>query len=119
MSELKLLQSAADFDALLESSHRAPVLLLKHSLTCPISSSAYREVRDFLADRSSDDDPVPALIEIQRAREVSTYVAQRTGVRHESPQALLIRDGEVVWHASHYSVRKDALGRALAAVPSS
>jgi monothiol bacilliredoxin len=34
-------------------------------------------------------------------------------VRHESPQALLLAGGEVVWHASHGSIRAEALASAL------
>ena len=56
---------------------------------------------------------VAAIIEIQRARDVSGAVAERTGVRHQSPQALLIRDGKVVWYASHYSIQATAIDQAL------
>jgi hypothetical protein len=34
-------------------------------------------------------------------------------VRHETPQALLIQDGRVVWSASHFRVTADAVGAAL------
>ena len=52
------------------------------------------------------------MIEIQRARPVSIALAERTGVRHESPQALLLRDARVVWHASHYQIHLTALEKA-------
>ena len=54
-------------------------------------------------------------IEIQNAREVSNAVAEKTGVRHESPQALLLRDGEVVWNASHGAITVESLAGALEA----
>jgi bacillithiol system protein YtxJ len=34
-------------------------------------------------------------------------------VRHETPQALLIRDGRVVWTASHFRVTGGALETAI------
>jgi bacillithiol system protein YtxJ len=53
-----------------------------------------------------------ALIEIQRARPVSNALAERTGVPHESPQAILLRNAQVAWHASHYDINLTALERA-------
>jgi bacillithiol system protein YtxJ len=40
----------------------------------------------------------------QHARNVSTAIAERTGIRHESPQAIVLKDGKPVYHASHYDV---------------
>jgi bacillithiol system protein YtxJ len=97
---------------LVEASKQQPVLFFKHSLTCPVSDSAFREYLAFLADRS--DDAAYTLIEIQNARPVSNHVAEATGVRHESPQAILLRDGKPVWHASHWKITRQALAAALA-----
>jgi bacillithiol system protein YtxJ len=35
---------------------------------------------------------------------VSDAAAQRLGIRHETPQAILLRDGRVVWNASHFRI---------------
>ncbi|MCP4655372.1 MAG: bacillithiol system redox-active protein YtxJ [bacterium] len=113
MSELTRLQSVAEIDPLLERSREVPVLIFKHSLTCPISRRAYGEYQRYLDQRPEGDPTVCTLVEIQNARDVSATLARRTGVLHESPQALLLRDGEVVWHASHGSIRAEALKRAI------
>jgi bacillithiol system protein YtxJ len=115
MSEPERLQSAADVEPLWEKSHQVPVVIFKHSLTCPISRRAYREWERFLKERPADDPTVPVLVEIQNARPASKAVAQRSGIRHESPQALVVRDGEVVWHASHGAIRAEKLHRAVEA----
>jgi thioredoxin 1 len=44
---------------------------------------------------------------------LSAAVAKRLGVRHETPQALLIRGGRVVWSASHFRVTGGALEAAI------
>lgn len=111
MPEPTRLASLADLDEAVEASRERPVFLFKHSLTCGISASAYRAFRSF-ADRRAED-ALFALVEIQRARPVSTGIAERTGVRHESPQAILLRDGRPVWHASHWEIGEAALERAL------
>ena len=55
------------------------------------------------------------LIVVQHARPVSNAVVERFGVRHESPQALLLRDGRVVWHASHWRDHRAGLEDAITA----
>ena len=42
-------------------------------------------------------------------RDLSLLAAEETGVAHKSPQALLIRDGRVAWHASHGQITTHAL----------
>lgn len=85
-----------ELDALLEKSSEQPIVLFKHSVTCPISSGVYHEISNADADIN--------LIIVQTARNVSTAIAERTGVRHESPQAIVVKNGAVVYHASHYDV---------------
>jgi bacillithiol system protein YtxJ len=53
------------------------------------------------------------MVTVQTHRDVSNAVSARLGVRHETPQALLVRDGRVVWAASHFRVTADAVQRAL------
>ncbi len=102
-------ETLADMKALedsLERSHVAPVVLFKHSTTCPISSAAYREMSKFNAA------PV-ALVVVQSARGVSNEIAARTGIAHASPQAIVLRNGEAVWSASHYDITADAVTHAV------
>lgn len=86
-------------------SHDEPVVLFKHSTTCPISAAAYQQMSGY-------DGPV-SLIIVQSAREISQRVAALTGVRHESPQTIILRKGKAVWSASHWSITADAVKSAL------
>jgi bacillithiol system protein YtxJ len=115
MAEIRKLQSIEEIDQLIEQSRARPVMIFKHSLSCPISSMARREYDRYLDGRPQDDPVVHTLIEIQNARPVSNAVAEKTGVRHESPQALLLKDGKVVWHESHGSIRVESLNAAVGA----
>ena len=47
-----------------------------------------------------------SMVEVVRFRPISQYIAQKTSVRHESPQILVIVNGEVIYHASHSEVNK-------------
>ncbi|MFQ5350770.1 MAG: bacillithiol system redox-active protein YtxJ [Thermoanaerobaculia bacterium] len=112
MSDLTKLSSLEELDDWMGRSRRQPVWVFKHSLTCPISAVALEEFREFVID--GGDVTGHALIEVQTARELSDELARRTGVRHESPQALLLRNDQAVWHASHSRIKADSLRRASA-----
>ena len=92
-------------EQVLARSHNEPVILFKHSTTCPISASAYRQMSQVNGDVS--------LVVVQRAREVSNEIEARTGIRHESPQAIILRNGEAVWTASHFDITSDAVEKAV------
>ena len=91
-------------DNLLSDSKQKPVILFKHSNACPISARAYREMEK-LEDVN--------LLEIQAAPEISREVEKLTGVTHESPQVILLRDGKAVWDASHFDVNAASVSQAL------
>lgn len=94
----------AALENLIIVSRDRPVVVFKHSNACPISSRAYREM--------SKLDNIN-LIEVQTAREVSLEVAQVTGIRHESPQVIILRNGIAVWNASHYDVDAVTVSEAI------
>ncbi len=105
------LKTPDDLDRLVEVSSTEPVLIYKHSLTCGTSSMALEEIKDLLAGP-----PLGAhvgLVLVQSARLLSNEVSSRFGLRHESPQVILVRDGRVVWHASHFRVTAAAIKDAL------
>ena len=54
------------------------------------------------------------LVVVQERRGLSNAIEQRLRIRHETPQLLLIRNGRVVWHASHWGITDTAMRRALA-----
>jgi bacillithiol system protein YtxJ len=93
------INNAAELDALIEKSNERSVILFKHSTTCPISAGVYQEISNADADIN--------LIVVQHARDVSAAIAEKTGIRHESPQAIVLKNGKVVYHASHYDVTAD------------
>ncbi len=86
-------------------------LIFKHSLTCPISMAAYEELEKYLAHPSSKVNYY--LVVVQTARDVSNKVAADLAVEHESPQAILLHNGKVLWHASHRAITAPALTQAI------
>lgn len=99
--------STEELDGLLEKSSERPVFLFKHSLTCPISAGVFEIVSGIDADVH--------LVVVQHTREVSNEIAAKTGVRHESPQAIIVREGRPVYYASHYDVTVEDIEKNLEA----
>jgi bacillithiol system protein YtxJ len=101
-------QRVQDLEALqvlLEQSKEKPVVIFKHSTTCPISAGAYQQMA-VLKDEV-------ALVEVQSAGDISREIAASTGVEHESPQVIILRDGKPVWHSSHWDITKETVEKAL------
>jgi bacillithiol system protein YtxJ len=93
----------------LQDSNERRILVFKHSTTCPISAAAYNEVTRFAANHST---PV-YLVKVIEDRPLSNYIAEHLQVRHASPQALVVENGEVVWNTSHYDITESALDQAV------
>ena len=100
------LESIDDLDRLIDSSHERPVVIFKHSASCGISSGVFNVV-----DGGMETDV--HLVVVQRSREVSNHIAHLTGIRHESPQAIVLRNGRPHWNASHWAITTDALSKAI------
>jgi len=108
MAIIQRIDDVSALNELIERSRERTVWVFKHSLTCGTSTAAWSEFQRFAAEQP-EDGAVYALIEVQSARAVSAALAERTGVRHQSPQVLLLRDTQVTWHASHYQISVRAL----------
>jgi len=98
--------SEDDFRRMLADSAHGPVLLLKHSTSCPISAAARRAYVQF-----ADTMPEVACREVLviEQRPLSRQIAEETGVAHQSPQVILFVNGQPVWHASHWNITIEAL----------
>jgi len=84
-------------------------VLYKHSPICPTSSLARDEMVVLMGRR-----PVPVyLLDVVRHRLLSRTLAERLGVAHASPQAIILRDGVGVWHRSHFDIQAEVVARAL------
>jgi bacillithiol system protein YtxJ len=88
-------------------------VVYKHSPICPTSGLAYEEIRSLR--RLQQDVPV-YLVDVIHSRLLSRYIAERLGVVHASPQAIILRSGVPAWHGSHFDLRADTMARKLEAL---
>ncbi|MEO6235979.1 MAG: bacillithiol system redox-active protein YtxJ [Vicinamibacterales bacterium] len=109
------LTSADSLDAAIAESREHPVLLFKHSRYCGVSCEALDELQSHMEGAS--DGVAYKMITVQTHRPVSDAVTERLGLRHETPQAILLRDGQMVWNASHFRITATQLRQAISAAP--
>lgn len=111
MNELTPLMDIAALEAAIEESAERPVLLFKHSRNCGISCEAFDELQHHLSTGLRA--VAYKLITVQSHRGVSDEASARLGVRHETPQAILLKNGRPVWNASHFRITAHELHRVV------
>jgi len=112
MAVFKEITCSQDLGDIMDESCQRNIILFKHSTTCPISARAWGEVQNFI--QKSSGDILVAMIKVIESRPVSNQVTADLGVMHQSPQALLISNKKVLWHASHQAVTQENIKKALA-----
>ena len=96
------LESAQQLNTLVERSKTVPCLILKHSTTCSISAIAKTRL-----ERNWDFAPTEMeayYLDLLKFRRLSQAIAEKFNIHHESPQVLLIRNGDCMYDASHLDI---------------
>ena len=101
--ELRRVKDEQDLQGVL----REPIAVLyKHSPLCGLSAIAAGEVRTFVEEKP--ETPV-YMLDVIRDRHLAREVERQLGIRHESPQVIVLRGGAPVWDGSHRGVTAEAL----------
>lgn len=104
-NQFALINDKSALEDLITRSADEPVIVFKHSNSCSLSSMAFSELAP-LGQQVN-------LIEVQRTPGLSQEIEKRTGLRHESPQVIVLRQGKVVWDASHFKIKIEAVKTAV------
>jgi bacillithiol system protein YtxJ len=97
------LKSTAQLDQIREESKTTPVLIFKYSNRCSVSQLALDRFERKWSDEKAGSIK-PYFLDLISFREVSNRIALQFKVQHESPQVLLIKNGESVYHGSHFDI---------------
>ncbi|MBL4670102.1 MAG: bacillithiol system redox-active protein YtxJ [Flavobacteriales bacterium] len=102
------IKSEEDLENLIKESFsdNLGVAIFKHSTRCSISSVAKMRLTSFW--NFEDELPIYYL-DLISFREISGLIAEKFGVQHESPQLLIIKNGDCIYNASHMSISVKAL----------
>ncbi|WP_316793467.1 bacillithiol system redox-active protein YtxJ [Pedobacter frigoris] len=87
-------------------------LIFKHSTRCSVSAMAKRRFE-------MDWEAIPAdtslyFLDLISYRDISAQIAETFEVHHESPQILLIKDGDCVLDASHSDISAEEVAEVIA-----
>jgi bacillithiol system protein YtxJ len=82
-----------------------PQVIFKHSITCSISRMALDRFERAETPINVDFH----YLDLLNFRSISNEIASFFQVHHESPQILLIKDGECIYDESHYGIMMDEL----------
>ena len=95
------LVSIEQLDAVLENKEKTSVLF-KHSTRCGISSGVLRQFESKNEELNGSLDFY--YLDLLNYREISNSIAEKFQVFHQSPQAVVVKNGETVADASHYDI---------------
>ncbi len=98
-----LLESPDQLDLIDKESEHHPVLILKHSTRCSISTMALARLERSWQEADAGQ-LKPYYLDLLRYRSVSNEIAGRYHVQHESPQVLIIKNGRCSYSASHSEI---------------
>ena len=92
-----------------QGSHQRPAAILKHSTSCGISRMVLRQFeKDFNIEAGKVD---LYFLDLLRYREISNKIASKFNVPHESPQLIIVKEGRVVYDASHGAIAAESLNQ--------
>ena len=99
------LHTEAQLEDIKERSTRRPQLIFKHSTRCTTSALVKGRL-----ERGKEPETIDFYyLDLLNHRPISKMIADTFSVDHESPQVLLIRDGECVYDESHFGITMDEI----------
>lgn len=76
-------------------------IIFKHSTQCNISADALAEMNHFKGEAW--------YLDLLAHRDISNQIAEQFQVRHQSPQVIIIKNNEVVYHESHWRIKAETI----------
>ncbi len=96
------LNSVSALEQISTASTEKPQLVFKHSTRCSISSAAKHRLEADLDKLGAEFDL--HFLDLILHRDVSNEIASRFGIMHQSPQVIVLRNGQPVFDMSHYDI---------------
>ena len=95
--------TSADLDDALRASQDQPIVVFKHSNSCPFSARAQVQISN-----AKHDLEIYGIV-IQYAKDLSNEIAERLDVEHKSPQAIVVHKGKAVSDYWRSDIQEDSL----------
>ncbi len=104
------LEHLDQLDKIINESWEKPIVIFKHSTRCSISRMALKQ---FENEYNYEDKITPYFLDLLNHRDISNEIALMFNVNHQSPQMIVIKNGIVLFNASHSDINTDDLAKFL------
>lgn len=98
------LKNVEEYREAVNHSFEKPVLFFKHSTTCFISKTVKKNLEKQINESAEKDKVDLYYLDLLHFRPISNLMANDLNVTHQSPQAILLKNGIVKYNASHDSI---------------
>ncbi len=109
MNNFHRIRTVQEYQEAVDRSMLQPVILYKHSSLCELCILVHAELETL----NEEGDPPIYQVVVQEARPLSNSIEATLGIRHESPQVIILYDRMPVFHASHRAVTATAVRGAI------
>lgn len=99
----KTIKSEDDLDKAIKESYEHKVAIFKHSTSCFISKTVLKNFEKEI-ENSEDQNASFYFLDLLAFRPISNKIAEDFGIRHESPQLIVIENGKPINNASHQDI---------------
>lgn len=107
----QVLDQMDQLSSIVAQSYEQPVAIFKHSVSCGISNMAKFQLEN--GWDIPEDQLAFYYLDLLSYRSVSNEIAEQLKVVHQSPQLILLENGEAVFHTSHHGVHLSGLKKAM------
>jgi bacillithiol system protein YtxJ len=97
------LNSEEQLEQIKKESFERPIMIFKHSTSCSISSASLSRMERNWKEEEAKNMKV-YFLDLLKNRRLTNAIAQKFNVEHQSPQVILIKNGERVYDESHFGI---------------
>ncbi|WP_265428382.1 bacillithiol system redox-active protein YtxJ [Chryseobacterium sp. YIM B08800] len=99
----KTIKTEEDLEKAIKESYENRVAIFKHSTSCFISKTVLKNFEKEI--ENSDEQNVSFyFLDLLAFRPISNKIAEDFGIRHESPQLIVLENGKAINNASHQDI---------------
>lgn len=86
----------------IKESHKIPVVLFKHSISCGLSAMVKYQLEEEWNFKAKDLSFY--YLDLINHRDISNKIAEEFDIIHQSPQLIVLHQGKPTSHTSHYAI---------------
>ncbi len=93
------------WDKLLKDSYKKSIILYKHSDNCHVCVESQKELENGISNGKIKEKVNKILV--PKYREIADQISQDLSLEHESPQLVIVKEGQVLYFANHLDINSD------------